>query len=159
MPDHDWETVPQYEGSPYEGRLCAVVISRTAAARMMVPGFRAPTRSSGRSRRRASSLCPRRSAITGWWKRFSPLLPDKRKAQELVNRIRCIGVPGKWAVGIVVNGHVTYPEIKEPFKDYDYGFAEVLRWLRARQFDPYKYSDLHYRERLADRSDCCVESD
>jgi hypothetical protein len=62
-------------------------------------------------------------------------------------------------VGIVINGHVTYPEVKEPFKDYDYGFAEVLRWLRVRQFDPYKYSDLAYRERLAKPDLSCAYDD
>jgi hypothetical protein len=159
MPDHDWETVPQYEGSPYEGRLCSrchLADSRSKDDGTWLPG-------ADTLKWKVTTPCiesvPEKISYHRLVEEIFSALPDKRKAQELVNRIRCIGVPGKWAVGIVVNGHVTYPEIKEPFKDYDYGFAEVLRWLRARQFDPYKYSDLHYRERLADRSDCCVESD
>lgn len=159
MPEHVWESKPEYEGSPYERRRCAVC--HLDDGRNKNDGTWLPHAEN--LKWRVTTPCiepvPEKISYHLLVEEIFSAFSDKRKAQDLLNRIRCIGVPGNWAVGIVISGRVTYPEVKEPFKDYDYGFAEVLRWLRARQFDPYRYSDLHYRERLADRSDCCIDSD
>ncbi len=80
------------------------------------------------------------------------------KHRLLVERIQCVGVPGRWRVGLAVAGDGIWPSRKEPFKDMEVGFAELLRYLRARQFDPYKYSDLRYNEQLA-HHDCPFDDD
>jgi hypothetical protein len=159
MLEHAWQPVSQYEGSPYEERLCPTCGLKDARSKddgTWLPG-------ADTLKWKVTTPCiepvPEKISYHRLVEEIFLGLSDKRKAQELVNRIRCIGVPGKWAVGIVINGHVTYPEVKEPFKDYDYGFAEVLRWLRVRQFDPYKYSDLAYRERLAKPDLSCAYDD
>lgn len=158
MREHAWQDVPQYEGSPYEERLCPACGLKDGRNRD--DGTWLPHAEN--LKWKVATPCiepvPDKISYHRLVEEIFSVFEDKRKAQELVNRIRCIGVPGSWAVGIVINGHVTYPEVKVPFKDYDSGFAEVLRWLRARQFDPYKYSDLAYREQLA-KPDLCGACD
>ncbi|GEM_PF-2736879 len=140
MLQHAWKQVDQYEGSPYEERFCGICHLKDI-------------RSQDGGRWKVGTPCIERVPKTISYDRLIreifQFVEDKRKAQELLNRIRCIGVPGAWAVGIVLNGYVTYPEHKELYKDFEAGFAEVLRWLRARQFNLYQYSDLAYREQLA----------
>jgi hypothetical protein len=159
MLEHVWEPMPEYEFSPYERRRCPVC--HLDDSRNKDDGTWFPHASN--LKWKVTTPCiepvPEKISYHCFVEEVFSAVADKRRAQELVGRIRCIGVPGSWSVGIVVDGRVTYPEHKELHKDYEVGFAEVLRWLRARQFDPYKYSDLHYRERLADRSDCCAYDD
>lgn len=79
-------------------------------------------------------------------------LPQEYAHKQLIGRIVCHGVPGNWQVGFSTYMS-TYPHQKDGFRELEHGFASVLRYLRARQFDPYKYSDLSYQERLGRPSD------
>lgn len=159
MLEHAWQPVPQYQGSPYEERLCS---------NCHLKDIRNKDDGSWRSdapnlQWKVVTACieevPQTISYHHLVEEVFAQVKDRKKAQELIGKIRCIGVPGKWAVGIVVNGYVTYPEVKELYNDYEAGFAEMLRWLRARQFDPYKYSDLHYREQLASSRDRYIDDD
>lgn len=156
MPEHDWEMLSQYEGSPYEDRLCRVCHLKDG--RNKDDGTWLPHAEN--LKWKVTTPCiepvPEKISYHRLVEEIFAGVQGKRMAQDLVDKIRCIGVPGRWSVGIVINGHVTYPEVKDPYKDFEAGFAEMLRWLACRQFDPYKYSDLHYREQLAySRDNCC----
>jgi hypothetical protein len=62
---------------------------------------------------------------------------DQREAQKLVDRIRCVGIPGKWQVGISMAGEgIVYPMPSRTFPRYEYGFSYLLTWLRERNFQP-----------------------
>jgi len=63
---------------------------------------------------------------------------DKAEAQKLVDRIRCVGVPGQWSVGIYIHGEgVVNPIPYRTFKTYGEGFSQLLGWLRTRNFQLY----------------------
>jgi hypothetical protein len=62
---------------------------------------------------------------------------DVREAQKLVDRIRCVGIPGNWRVGIFLEGEgVVYPAPFRTFRKCGYGFSHLLEWLRERNFQP-----------------------
>jgi len=91
---------------------------------------------------------------------------DDREAHKLLGRVFCVGIPGssaeapgKWQVGLyIAEGGAVYPYRDKPFPTLEEGFAELLRWLRARQFDPYKYSSLQHIENRA-HSFCGCDDD
>lgn len=89
------------------------------------------------------------------WKVTTPCIelpPSKVSYKELSTELKqhkvtqlplAIGVPGNWQIGFTLtsndNGRDVCPSIQA--KTLEKGFAELLRWIRARQYDPYMYSD------------------
>ncbi len=71
------------------------------------------------------------------------------------DRIHCMGVPGRWRVGFSTERSVS--PYHSPFAELELGFAWILRYMRARQYDPYLYSDLSYQEQLGRHDDCCSD--
>lgn len=159
MPLHLWRSVKQYEGSPYKQRECPVCGLKDTCSASTSDALL----DNGELGWKVTTPCIEPVPITISYSRLLREIFDhigsERDAQLLVGRIRCVGIPGKWQVGLYVANGVTYPHRDMPFTDIDQGFAELLRWLRARQFDPYKYSDLRYSESLAKHDSCCGDDD
>src|SRR5688572_2817316 len=66
---------------------------------------------------------PRRISYTMLLREIFQQVEDKAEAQKLVDRIRCVGVPGQWSVGIYIHGEgVVNPIPYRTFKTYGEGF-------------------------------------
>ncbi len=151
MPEHQWRKKKSYKGSPYEERYCPVCDTNDIRS------------TEGRNRTwEVNTPCikpvPERVG-------FDDLIADlaahpvKVYIDTGITRVRtfegsaeCRGRPGKWVVGLnmgvgffpgnrVLEPDVTYQTIEE-------ACAAFLRWMRARQYDPYKRSHLRHAEQL-----------
>ncbi|MCE9586025.1 hypothetical protein K8R04_01755 [Candidatus Uhrbacteria bacterium] len=82
---------------------------------------------------------PRRISYSTLLREIFKRIEDPCEAQKLVDLIRCHGVPGKWVVGIYFKGEerVVFPRSDRVCRDYNEGFAQLLVWLRHRNFQPF----------------------
>lgn len=78
---------------------------------------------------------------------YSALVQELRE-RKVPRHVLCVGVPGKWFVGFQIPRTYPYPMLEA--KTIEEGFAELLRWIRARQYDVYKHSDMSYQEKEPD---------
>lgn len=97
--------------------------------------------------------------------RFEDLMEELR-AHEVRETPMAIGHPGNWQIGFALlrqknlNRHGTCPKIPITGDDtLEHGWAQLLRWIRARQYSVSKYSDFsgqyewHNRQDLNDDDD------
>lgn len=80
------------------------------------------------------------------------VLQAELKQHKVKESPHAVGHPGKWCVGLWIGGSHPYPMIQVP--DLDLGWAELLRWVRARQYNVHRYSDIEYQKRLAEPDPC-----
>ena len=61
-----------------------------------------------------------------------------------------MGHPGSWHIGFFIGRGRVYPSywIEAP-RTLEHGFAKLLRWVRARQYNVRLYSDIAYQHDLA----------
>lgn len=143
---HAWRPVSQYEGSPYEERHCSRC-DLTDTRNTSNPTF--PEAEQWKVNTFCIVRVPGRISYRKLVSEIFLNVKNERDAQQLVHRVRCVGIPTNWQVGLYIVGTgVVYPHRDKPFRYLEEGFAELLRWLRARQFDPYKYSGLRDSESL-----------
>lgn len=163
MRKHEWKPVVQYEGSPYVERLCSLCGLKDS--------FGYTDDSSRRKTWRITEPCiepvPERVEFevvitelaahpVDVWLELGGTV--KRTFETLVY---CEGRPGAWEVGLDMTGRMFPREYhgntlgKKTYKTIEEASAAFLRWMRARHYDPYKYSDLRYAEQLARPSSCC----
>ena len=163
MPLHQWRSVPQYKGSPYEERWCPQcdLHDRKCTSN---PGF--PESEQWKVHTPCIERVDSRISYGNLVSEIFRNVKGDHAAHKLLERVRCVGVPsrgvgipGKWQVGFyIAETGVVYPHRDKPFRSLEQGFAELLRWLRARQFDPYKYSNLQQSESRAN-SFCGCDDD
>lgn len=151
MREHQWEKKESYKDSPYEERYCPVCELEEKRSH------------EGKRPWKVDTPCiePVPSSVTyeALIKEIAEVVMDPRAALDLRRLVHCAGVPGAWYVGIATGDGYVLPHRTEKFKELNEGFAALLRWLRARQFDPYKYSDLAYAQRLARRESNVADED
>jgi len=76
-------------------------------------------------------------------------LLDDLKRHGVTRSVKVEGLPGEWEVGFVCNGILSqYPaiEVEAPLT-IEHGFAELLRWVRVRRYDPTLDHDFNYFDR------------
>ncbi len=84
-------------------------------------------------------------------------------AHGVRERPLCIGSPTSgWVVGFSIGGrgYNVYPRIEvKGSLSLEHAFADLTRWIRARQYEPDRYSDFSYARQLADSSCACGDDD
>ncbi len=173
MLEHVWSPVKQYEGSPYEERLCSVCLLKDGR-----------NKDNGTFHRDAEALK---------WYVTTPCIepvPDSIDFDALIvelaanpvsiqidygmvrtrtfdDAVFCTGRPGAWRVGLYLTTDGLFPERPDrkladrqaPYPTIERASAELLRWMRARQYDPYMYSDLRRRVEMDRTRDSCCHDD
>lgn len=146
---HQWVDTTDYSAAPYwENRRCSVC---------GLDDLRLHNRSEPHTRNN--------------WEVTSPcieLVPDTVSYEDLVRELAehdvrakpwVVGVPGDWKVGFFVS---TFPypslEAKAP-QTLEHGFAKLLRWIRARQYNVNRYSQFYEMERRANYVCPCADDD
>lgn len=134
---HAWKTKPGKPHSYWEERLCKVC---------QLEDMRVRDR---------SELGPRHD-----WSITTPCIepvPENVSYQEFAKELKehmvckdplLVGVPGKWYIGFSIGsgGYHLYPYIETD--TVEHGFSTLLKWVRARQYNLYRYSDLDYLDKL-----------
>lgn len=153
MPEHQWQKKDSYHGSPYDERVCPVCKLEDMRSKH------------GDMHRKKND----------GWKVSTPCIepvPDRVEFDELVTELNahpvqveinpgirrmktfddvvfCKGRPGRWRVGLDLFDGVFPDDYKVTHLTLELGFAALLRWMRARQYNPYLYSDLYRKQESA----------
>jgi len=67
------------------------------------------------------------------------------------------GSPRAWTVGFYVGSGNVHPSLR--VQDFEVGWALLLRWIRARQYNVRRYSDFSYVQSLAQGNSCVCDDD
>jgi hypothetical protein len=86
-------------------------------------------------------------------------LMKELNAHKVNECVACVGIPGEWETGLRIGGPTYIYRIGGSTRTPEEGFANVLRWMRARQFDVHRYSDLAYAKLLASPDRSWVDDD
>lgn len=153
MPEHQWQKKDSYSGSPYDERLCPVC---------KLEDMR--TKSGDMYRKKNDGWKVSTPCIEPVPERvdFDQLIdelnahPVQVQVDHGIRRIRtfdevvfCKGRPGKWRVGLDLFEGVFPEDHKVTYLTLEMGYAALLRWMRARQYNPYLYSSLNQMRETA----------
>lgn len=136
--EHQWEPKPTAPNSLFQERFCPVCELRDR---------RVVKRKSG-------------DTVHGW-QVFTPCIepvPESVEYQDLILELIehgvhlrpwCIGAPGEWTVGFVVDrDRKPYPAIKlKTHENLEHGYARLTRWIRARTYRADLYSGIAFSKK------------
>lgn len=109
----------------------------------------------------------RRGSVCAEWRVTLPCIeppPPTVVHADLVREMRehklsftphAYGYPGDWVIGLGAGNN--YPRLTA--SSLESGWSQLLRWLRARQFDPHKHSQFAEAKSYADRSYSSYDDD
>lgn len=150
MPEHQWKK--SFENEDREERECALCQLTD-------------------HRRKRGSMWAEPSG----WKIATPCIepvPERVSFDELVNELKenpreveieygikriktfddlvlCIGRPGKWRVGLSFFDGLFPDKYGVTYQTLEEAYSALLRWMRARNYNPYLYSDLYRMQESA----------
>ena len=148
--DHAWVDITDYSTKPFwERRRCPVC---------GLEDIRLHDRSEPHTRNAWEVTTPCIEPVKN--KIFYDELICELKRHGVREQPHCVGVPGNWTVGFNIGGSYPFPMLyAKGMETLENGFAKLLRWIRARQYNVNRYSDFEYQRRLADHSCACCDDD
>ena len=145
--EHAWEPVIENPHPMWEERTCAVCGLKDMRARDRHPP---------RGDWEVTTPCiePVPDTVT-----YDALLAELTE-HGVKERPYVMGHPGSWCVGFFIGLGAVYPSIHvESPLALEHGFAQLLRLIRARQYNVHRYSDIGYQRQLANYTCHCGDVD